>query len=191
MTITGEVKQKISNYKAVNLRKQLVDLSYEDMLFKTHSDVDIQNVQIKNLEAKDSPVLTSFSYEFDDAVEEISGKIYINPIQFFYNEENPFKQDQRKYPIDIKYSSQNNFYISIEIPEGYKVESVPEKTQISLENNLGKFVYSSSVMGNTIKVNSFFDLNSNIIPYTQYAALKMLYNNCIEKHSEKIVLSKI
>ena len=49
--------------------------------------------------------------------------------QLFAIDENPFKQEKRDYPIDFKYPIHDSYTITYNIPQGYVVESIPEKIE--------------------------------------------------------------
>ena len=40
--------------------------------------------------------------------------------------ENPFKQEKREFPIDFSFPFENISTTIINLPEGYRVESIPE-----------------------------------------------------------------
>lgn len=123
-------------------------------------------------------------------VEEISGKLYIEPLIFLTQHQNPFKLEERKYPVDFDSPWKNTNRVSFEIPKGYKVESLPETLAIGLPNNIGVFKYQVRQVGNQIKTVSILQFNSSVISALDYPYLKDFYGKLVEKQSEKIVFVK-
>lgn len=69
----------------------------------------------------------------------IGGKIYVSPMLFFTNDKNPFKQEVREYPVDFSYPFVDKYNITIKIPDGFTVETLPAPAKVTMENNLGSF----------------------------------------------------
>ena len=124
-------------------------------------------------------------------VERINNKIYIEPTLFLAKRWNPFKANERKIPVDFTTANKKNVVATIEIPEGYKIESLPKELKLSLPNNLGVYNYQVKQIGNIIKTISILKFNSPIIPPEHYQKLKEFYASMIIKETEKIVLVKI
>ena len=83
---------------------------------------------------------------------------------FLQSNENPFKQEVREYPVDFGYPMLNKYAITIEIPEGYVVESLPPSINIATEENIGTFKYLISNSSGKIVVNSTSTTNQAIVP---------------------------
>jgi hypothetical protein len=110
---------------------------------------------------------------------------------FLSEHKNPFKLDDRKFPVDFATPWKNNNTVSIQIPEGYKVETLPEPLAIGLPDNLGVFKFKVTQKGNKISTMSTLQFNNAIIAPQYYAALKGFYGQMVKKQSEKIVLVKL
>ncbi|MEE9350177.1 MAG: hypothetical protein V3U80_09030 [Flavobacteriaceae bacterium] len=110
---------------------------------------------------------------------------------FFLNEnENPFKTNERKYPIDFATAFLNNYDVNIKIPSGYKVEKLPESVEINTENGIGNFSYKSSLKEDIINFKINFKVNVAIVPSIHYKELKDFYTAQLLKLNEKIILIK-
>ena len=127
----------------------------------------------------------------EDLVEQINGKIYIEPLLFFSTHTNPFKLEDRKFPVDFATPWKDKNTVSIKIPEGYKVETLPEPLAIGLPENLGVFKFQTSTAGNKINTICIIQFNSAIIAPQYYTVLKDFYGQMVKKQSEKIVLVKM
>lgn len=80
--------------------------------------------------------------------------------------------------------------MTVVIPDGYKVESVPESLTIVMEDSIGSYKYNITENGNTIQLSSFFDINFPTVSHEYYRTLKDFFRKVIEKQNEKVVLVK-
>jgi hypothetical protein len=135
-------------------------------------------------------VTRTVKFSSEDLLEEINGKIYVEPLLFLTQDKNPFKLDERKFPVDFATAWKDVNRVSIQIPNGYSVESLPEPLAIALPDNLGVFKYQVSQIGNQIKVFSILEFNSSMVPPNYYGYLKDFYSKLVKKETEKIVLAK-
>lgn len=80
----------------------------------------------------------------------------------------------------------------IKIPEGYKVDFLPEPITLVMPENQASFNYKLGVLnGNIIQVSAVEQVNVPIVQASNYPILKNYYKSVIEKQLEKVVLSKI
>ncbi len=110
---------------------------------------------------------------------------------FLALKENPFKQEVREYPVDFGHPWQEKFNISIQIPDGYVVETLPKAMNITTGENVGLFKYSITNTGNIVQVSITKDMNSAIVLPHFYDVLKDFFQQMVDKQNEKIVLKKV
>jgi hypothetical protein len=109
---------------------------------------------------------------------------------FLSEHKNPFKLEERKFPVDFATPWKDRNTVSIQMPEGYKVESLPGPLAIGLPDGLGVFKFRVMQQGNKISTMSTLQFNEGVIGANYYAALKDFYGKMVKKQSEKIVLIK-
>lgn len=109
---------------------------------------------------------------------------------YFTGKQNPFKQDEREFPIDFGYPWQDKYMINITLPEGYVVESLPKPAAVAMEENIGSFKYNAAVQGNLIQISVTLDINYPNVSNVYYKTLKDFYQMVIDKQNEKIVLKR-
>lgn len=191
--VEGMNRTKHQNYASLKYRDSYGNHNQDDLISNIESkndDIEILNFRLSNKEDLSKSVVEMYTFVKEDGVELIGDKMYVTPLLFLATDENPFKLEMREYPVDFGSPWQDKIIVSIEIPTGYSVETVPENVAIGLRNDLGKFVYSIKSDGNKIKVTSLFEINSGVVPATYYEELKVLYNELVKKQTEKIVLTK-
>lgn len=190
--VEGMVRTKYTGLNAMSYRKKNNVLKEEDVIAKLEENysIEIDNFKVTNDKNIYKPLARLFKFSSEDLVEDISGKLYVKPLLFFGFENNPFKIDERKYPVDFGIPWKDKNSITIQIPEGYKVEAIPEVAAIGLPDGLGLFKYQVKVTGNKIKVVSLLQFNEGVILPQYYKQLKDFFKQIVEKQTEKIVLSR-
>src|SRR5690606_1962831 len=114
------------------------------------------------------PVVESFSFVHNAAADVVSDKVYFSPMMFLGYSENPFKQEKREYPVDFIFPRQDKYTITIKVPDGYAVESIPAATSVAMDKNLGRFSFNITSVGNSIQLASALDINQAIITADDY-----------------------
>jgi hypothetical protein len=190
--IEGMNRVKYKNSAALDYRIKNGSNSEESIISKTeeNNDIEILNFRLSNIHDLSKPVAKMYKFEKEDGVEIIGNKMYFTPLLFSATTENPFKLKNREYPIDFGTSNEEKIIVSIQIPEGYTIESLPENVAIGMSEDLGTFIYSVKNQGGKIQIVSDIKINTGIIPATYYAEIKEMFKQIVSKQTEKIVLSK-
>lgn len=155
-----------------------------------NSNVIITDFNLKNFEAAGSDINENYKFKISNGMEVIENKIFFKPMFFRTLNENPFKADERIYPIFFDFPFRKNHLVNIMIPEGYKAVSLPEKINIKLDEGGGEFRYNVILNGDFIRVDSMIEMNRAIFNNQEYEILKNFYNKIVEKQNETIVLEK-
>ena len=192
-SIDGKVRVSYTKHDAISFRESYLKSNEEDYLNeleKENGDIEIDEFTVKNVEDFNKSAVASYGWAMESGMDIISDKVYFSPMLFLRNTENPFKLDKREFPVDFGYPSAQDFTFSINLPEGYQVENLPEPMAIALPDGLGVFKYNIVSKANIIQLKVTSEINSAIIPAHYYDILKEYYKKVIEKTNEKVVLSK-
>jgi len=191
MGFSGVARKTITKNMLLNYREEARDKSKDDLIKwidENYDEIEVINARVSNLDKLEKDVVETIQFETESFIEEIDGKIYINPLLYKQLTQNQFKTDKRNFSIFYDYPRAYINEVNISLPENYSVESVPETTEYILPDNLGFFKYTILQEGQTIKISSNLIINNAIIPANYYGDLKEFYNKIIVKEVEKIVL---
>lgn len=194
LTAKGKLRNQYTNYQAMRMRNRYENHSKSEIveaIKKDKGEIEITELELINQEDTAKPFGLSYDFIFDEAIEEIGGKLYFSPLLFLTMKENPFKEDKRNYPIDFVYPINDKYSVSINLPEGYTVESIPESMKLEFNRNQGQFTFLSNFSNNALQFAASFDLNTTLIFPSDYEQFKKFYTLLIEKQTEKVVLKKI
>lgn len=193
MSVTGKTQNRFTGNYAFQYRTEYKNLNEDaqrKQIEKNTNQAELSNLHFENLTTLGQPVSLEYDFEALDAVEEVAGKLYFSPMVIFGTQENPFKSETRQYPIDYGYPLKNRYILNIALPEGYKVESLPENAVFNLGEKIGNYRYLISQVGNKLQLSVEFAINQSFIAAEEYANLKKFYELLIAKENEKVVLSK-
>ncbi|MET0760481.1 MAG: transglutaminase domain-containing protein [Flavobacterium sp.] len=191
--ITGKVRDQYFDYNAFAFREKYNSISkdtYLEKLEKKYQGIEIGEYESLNNKDLSKPVVENYSFAHTNAVEIIGNKMYFSPMVFFAESKNPFTQETREYPVDFVFPHQDKYSISITIPEGYAIETLPQSKALSIQDNMANFKYNISSNGKQCQLLFTIDINQAIIGSEYYEALKSFYKEMVDKQNEKIVLIK-
>lgn len=143
-------------------------------------------IEVKGYEETNKPF--HFSVSFNNKAEGNEDKMFINPFANLFSIDNPFKQTNRRYPIDINEKIGQGYISTIKIPENYTISSLPKSKMINSNN----FSMNYQVENNndSIKIELYYNQNNQTYPTKDYLELKEFHAQIISKLQEMIVLKK-
>ncbi|AUP80125.1 DUF3857 domain-containing protein [Flavivirga eckloniae] len=193
-SIDGRCRSIKTKHGALSYREKYNGADEEAFIEKLenkHGGLEISEFKVVNNLDLSKPVVESFKFIKESQADIIGDKIYFSPMFFLKTDENPFKLEKREFPIDFGYPSTTRYQIIINLPEGYKVESVPEPIAMSLPDNLGIFKFKTSVNASTLRLLVDTEINEPIISALYYETIKEYFKKFIEKENEQVVLTKV
>jgi len=192
--LKGIQRVVFDNLQALQHRKKYNNVIENDMiaiLEKDNGAIEINQLKVTNKNEIGKSLVYQFDFETDSQVELIGDKMYFSPLLFLSENENPFKLDDRKFPVDFGTPWEDKYTVSIQLPEGYTIESKPENVAYALPQDLGSYKFITVAKGNKLQVLSTIRINFPIIAPNYYGALKEFYKKMVDKQLEKVVLTKI
>ena len=193
LSMEGKLRKVLTNYQALSYRDAKAGLTNESLvqnIEKGNVGLVVSDLEIKNVNNVYKPIMQSYNFALDGAVEDIAGNLYISPLLFLTNNENPFTQDTREYPVDFVCPLSDKYIVNIDIPEGYQLESLPESEAINFNTDALTFSYLTKQIGDKIQIVVNLEINNTYILPSDYSNFKEFYKIMTDKKAEKIVLKK-
>ncbi len=125
-----------------------------------------------------------------EAYSEAADRMYLWPMLTEARTENPFKEAERRYPVDFGTSIDELYMTTFTLPEGYTVEEMPKAAVLALPDKGGRFTYQVTQSGNTLQVMSRLTLRKTVYFAEEYGALRELFALVVAKHAERVVLKR-
>jgi len=192
--IKGSARIQNMDYKAFVFRENFSTVTqdeYIEQMEKEHEQLEVGTYNVANVKDATKPITEIFEFANNNIVDRIGDKMYFFPLLFYTAIVNPFKAEMRKFPLDFSFPFQNKHTITINIPAGYAIESVPSPLHLTMEDNIGSFKFLIANKENQIQVSTMLDINYANVSADYYASLKSFFAKVIEKQTEKIVLKKL
>jgi len=192
--VEGKLREQYFDYNAFVYRDNNASLSsdsYVEKLEQKYKGIEVSDFSVKNENDIFKPIVESYSFESSNLVEIIGDRMYLSPMLFFQIKINPFKSETRGYPIDFNYPMKDSYNLVIKIPEGYEVETLPKVLNMSTENGTIAYKFNISNSLDTVQIVSSMEINTSIIPSTDYVSIKNFFKEIVNNQAEKIVLKKI
>jgi hypothetical protein len=192
--LMGNMQNSRSNYAALDFRREMeLDPDQEKHIRQLEEEFEglkIVDYNIKNIDSIYKPIQDYYEITVENRIDVLGDMIYLNPLLYERIEENPFKEENRKFPVDYIYPRHSKYLLNFSIPSEYFVEELPVSTHLSLPDNAAEFTYNVKESGNKIQFVSEFKINRSIFPGDEYKGLKEFYEKVVAKQSEQIVLRK-
>ncbi|WP_136481362.1 DUF3857 domain-containing protein [Cognatitamlana onchidii] len=184
----GSVNSKITGYHALNLKKKYFSNKngYIEKLDGLNEDLEVTNLTI-DCNNKTSPEFKE-SYTIEYFPEDTGDNIYLNPFFITFFDENPFKLQERSYPIDFGYTDTYYYAVKLNLPEAYTIAEAPKDLKMMLPNNAGQFMLSSKQMGKALVLNLRISFKESIYPPEYYPYLKEFMNNIVDIQNNSLVV---
>ncbi|WP_124981796.1 DUF3857 domain-containing protein [Nonlabens xiamenensis] len=189
----GAVQRRQTDYRAYHTRNETSGQKdkLKKMLVDDAQNLNISDLKVDGYETKSSPITFKYNLTYKDAAEKIGDKIYLTPLLFEANDENPFKKKERNLPVDLRYPFLTKTIVNIDIPEGYEVESLPESKKLVFGDNIGSYSYYTSLTPGAVNIRAEFEMTQSLVMPDLYPSWREFFISIVDLDAEKIVLKKI
>lgn len=189
-----QVQAKAEGYHAVQVRELTATGDKEDALvddlLERFPDSKAEAISITLPDNPVDAIKSGYKAEVLGAAQAFNDFIYFSPCILPYFEENPFRQSNRSFPVDLAHPFDIRDVFIVTIPEGYELEDMPEEAKFALPGQAGSFEFTPTYSGK--KVNLIYSLKFNKTHFEpeEYATLKQFLDLVIEKQGEQFVFRK-
>ncbi|GAB3580896.1 DUF3857 domain-containing protein [Hymenobacter daeguensis] len=190
--LSGKVHEEYSGYAGATARAELENLG--EPKFRTrfagrHAAWTVPKFAISERANLLKPLV--LDYEFAQPADEAAaGALYLSPFTDFASEQNPFRHENRTFPVDFGTLQEETMLLTLSLPAGYELAEMPKPAVVDLPDNGGRFFYTIAATGGTVSITSRLSLRKPVYAATDYQYLRELYRLMLAKQSEKLVLKK-
>ena len=192
--LKGTITIYSGGYDAYEKRKEIKKFNSVDEFVENLDEklgkVKILKSKILNLDSLAAPLGENYEVEIDVFDNLNHNRFSFNPVLFDRLTANPFKLEERTYPVDWGMPSGKRFILTMHLPAGYAIDSAPQSVSIGLPNQGGKFITDVAGDAATFTYSSIIQFNKSIYTTEEYPYLKELYNKIIASEKADIVFSK-
>jgi hypothetical protein len=192
--ISGKRRAQLTSYLAKQFREKYVNVNKENYLEKLenkYNGFDVSNHEVTNDKELYQPVSETYDFEMANAADKIGNTIVFSPMFFLATITNPFKSETREYPIDFVFPVKSRSTFTVNIPEGYMIESIPSPINIAMPEGLGSYRYTIQKTDTSVQLVVQYEINVAYIAQTYYDEVKDFFKQIVDKEAEKVVLKKL
>lgn len=186
--IVGKYASQKNNYFSIDAVEEYdADKAEYEKELKENYGFDIQNISF----VVDKAIFkTNFDFSYNKDVEVIGNKIIINPMLFFAQSETIFTSEERNYNLEFGTPQKITQKVNLKIPEGYKVESLPQPKRFLMPDEKGEYTYNITENNGTLVLQTALSLKQATFPPTDYEMLKNFWQEKIKMETQFITLIK-
>ena len=192
LNLSGNIKQEITGYEAVNLRKKILLDSNKGFPVKSireyYPEYVVKNVVVENLEKEESPLILEADLFNEKEPKKAEFKISAQ-ISTDYNNRF-FSYVIRKCPIDFDYPFLIEYEQNIKIPDDFVAE-YPQNVRYEVYGKNALFTYQVvEQKANSFKLKIRIELKISQFPAHEYQNLAEFFTNVSDKLKEGIIIKK-
>jgi transglutaminase-like putative cysteine protease len=193
--LRGRLQVLADGYSAADRREDLgeddTEKFWKHALEKRYADLKLDSAVVRDADELPKPLVEEFTLEIPGYAQAANDFIYVSPLPYSGFIENPFKVERRDYPVDVPYPLKERHSITLNVPAGYAVESLPESVRLVLPDNGGRFQYLIEAVDRQIKLNCTISLAQLHFEPAEYDTLRSFFGHIVAKLGEQVVLKKI
>ncbi len=193
-SISGWLESSDEGYSGLFDRHTLEDKKEEEYIkdgwLKNFTGARLDSFKISNRDSIGVPLITKAYFSSSDYVQIAGDNLYINPVFFGRQDENPLKLPKRTFPVDYAYGRKLTYQLNLMLPEGYTVLEAPKNVVVNLPNNSCQFKRLIQVTGNIMQIVSQLVIDKTRFQPSEYNKLREFYDRIVAVHAEQVVLKR-
>ena len=191
--VEGSYNQNLGAFESLQLREKanatIIDDLQKSVQKEYPEEIMVNDLEIDSLKLLNEPIAIKYDLKvksFNDA-----DIVYFNPMLTEAIKKNPFAAADRFYPVEMPYTMDNTYTLTMDIPKGYKVDELPKPARVNFNEDEGMFEYLISANENLIQMRCKLFFKRANFANDDYQGLRDFYSFIIKKEAEQIVFKKI
>jgi hypothetical protein len=184
----GKVDSKYRGYHAHEPKRNYDENSqgYKEKKVNAYPDITIENHEVIDFDKTQIELNEVIDMSMEPEV--IGNKIYLNPFVFKFFEENPFKLQERTYPIDFGYKDIYAYIMKLDLGDNLNVLEIPKPISLMLPNKSGSFIFNVETKDNELIL--YFKIKFDFVIYTPeyYDYLKKIMSKIVETQNNTVIV---
>lgn len=162
---------------------------YWEKLDEEMPNISFTNAKIEHLNELDQVLNETYDITLDVNKQQENNILSLAPNVIDRISYNPFKIQDRTYPVDMGFKSKLQYNIQLEIPEQYEVTDKPQNVSLALPESAARYKYITQLTGTKLEVMGSLSFNKPIFTVDEYFSLKELYSRIIQQQKLDIRLT--
>lgn len=186
--IIGGYYQQMIQPILMSYPKDKVDKAIGSITEKGNNSFKVLDGEIINLTDREKPTELIFDFEVDNYVTALDNEIYVNMVIERDISFGEIKKN-RTSPFEFEFKSSDNYTVILEVPEGYKIKTIPENK--SYKSDVVDFSVTYKADGDEVMMTLLLDIKTLMIQPKDFAAWNAYISASKNAMSQSLVLIKI
>lgn len=191
--LTLKISDKTNGFFGVSKRKEISKHSETDYLKEFENELSndnnaiVTNYKKYNETDPEKMLFENFEVEFED---NLDGKqLFLKPLNEWVISKNPFKLEERSYPVDFGYPYSIVVKALIKADESYEFSHIPENVSYDYKN-LMKLEMKVLNQGSNLTLDLSFYVYKSIFDPEEYQEVKKMFGELASIANTDIILKK-
>src|SRR6185312_1102221 len=177
-----DICERLLNYENKEKKDLLVAL-----LGKGNNSFRIDSSSFRNLADKDKDLNIQYKFEINNYIKRDDKDVYINML-LSKKYQNDLIENDRQAPREFEYKNIDKSVNTLQIPDGYKVSSIPDSS--SYKNPLFGFKVNYRVKGQTLICQSYIYTNTLMLNMGDFVQWNKMIHQLSKAYNETVTLTK-
>lgn len=185
--ISGYNKMDCFNYLERKVTQEEIKEFYNTTLRKGNNKFLIENLSETNKYDYDKNLIVKYDFSINDYAKKLGHEIYIN-LNLIRDLSTYKTREDRKNDIEYDHTNYFSYSTTFIIPEGYKIDYIPENVKYSNDYISSSIAYEAT--SKSITYNHNYSLNSISLNLKQQKEVNSLIKKVEKAYKEVVVLKK-
>jgi hypothetical protein len=190
--VSGSLTTVFGDAQSTEIREELKKTSSKDyfkVLQVQYKDLTVSNESFDSLDHPDYPLTLHYDLNLTDL--KSSDILYFNPVISSFFSTNPLTEAERLYPVEMNSKMDYTYLLSMEIPNGFKVDELPKSARVNYNEKEGVFEYLIQQNPDNIQMRVHLKFNKATFSTDEFASLRDFFAFVVKKESEQIVFKRV
>lgn len=191
-----KIQSRMKSYFAIGGRNQLrekeenTEIPLVNDIIEVFPEAELLNHSIKDPEVAGGPLEMDVEMKVPMG-QSLDDFLYVQPVLIPVLDKELAEVEQRIYPVDFAYPWQQRYITTINLPEGYAVEELPESIRMRSEDGTMSCTFAASDNGqNAVSINFTVDVARTVYEAREYPILRDMFRRIIDMQASTIVLKR-
>ena len=193
-SLMGTLQINSFDYDALDKRKTILSYStipdYVKSMTGKWKAKEIKNYEATNLQDLEKSVVEKMEIFFETHDATNVQRIYFNPFLLGRWKINPFKSDERIYPVDFGVAQEETVLVTLDYPSNYRLDELPKNVALAMPNKGGRFLFNCNNLGNKLTLSYSLSLTRAVYTAEEYHSLKELFARIVQLKQTDLVFIK-
>lgn len=190
----GTIEHTYYGYRSVDQRKYIASFNsideYLSSIKKKLPSTEIISHEIEGFDDFESNITEKFEVIIEGFDDLNKNNLLLNPFFTDKIESNPFKSNERLYPVDFGVPLERTMILTLNVPTEFELIGKPESNALVLPNSGGKFLFDITSRENQLQINYSLAINKTVFHSQEYQYLKELFSRIIQTQQSDLVFSR-